>query len=647
MKHLAVRTALLSVLIAGAGCSSPPVQQAQEEAPPAAAETQAQAPADPVEAALARANQENPAARADLIMDAASLLITRNEYVRARSLLDDMRGAPMAPEQMARRAILLSGILLGTGDPAGALGALGDVSGSAGTALPRAVETGLREARARALLALGRPLASAMERTALQPWITEDEARESNARQILDALGNVPLGELERAAAQAGSDDWRGWLDLSLILRDMRRLPGEQRKSLAEWEQRHAGIPAFGTGITQQVARLSSGIAEPRRVALLLPLSGKAGTSGQAVLQGYLAEHYRTLAAGEATPSLAIVDTGGTADGFAAAYRKTTADGAEVVLGPLLKEELLSFRAGLAATAPTLALNFLDAPAAALPGVRQFGIDLADEVMELGQASRREGLTRAMVLADASPRARRLVEGFGSQWRDAGGDLIDALYLGDLNEYRSSLERALHLDRSHQRSATLGGVVGLELQTEPRRRMDVDLVVILAEPAGARSIRAMLPFLYAGDIPVRATSMSYAAGSEQAGDLDLEKVQLLDMPWFSGSEDFLRATASPRHGPVERLVALGVDAQRLQSRLALLDLSASRNLGGATGELSAERDGRVHRRTVWYAIDGGQARATLPRNAITTSAPREGAETWTPVEGVAPQTSVVTPNPEP
>jgi len=639
MKHLAASTVLAAALIGLVGCGSAPPERPAEEATPIAVETPPPEPSDPVEATLLRASRSSPGERAGLLLDAADMLLARKEYARAKDVLRQSVGADGSQDQRARRAILLSEALSGTGDAAAALDVLANAAGTEDAALPRALEAGLREARARALLALGKPLEAARERTSLQPWLTAESDRASNAKHILDALGRVPLGELDAAVADAGSDDWRAWIELSVTARDMRHSPGVQRQRLQEWAQRYAGIAAFGANIPGLVEEISKGISEPARVALLLPLSGRAGSSGQAVLQGYLAGHYRALAAGETLPALAIVDTGGTPEGFSAAYRSTTADGATVVVGPLLKEELAAFRTGLTASVPTLALNFLDAPAAAISGVHQFGIDLADEVAELGSDARREQLSRAVILADASPRSRRLVDDFSARWQASGGELIDTLFLGDLNEYRLSLEQTLHLDQSHHRSESLGRVTGLELQTEPRRRADVDLIVLLAEPTGARSIRALLPFLYAGDIPARATSISYSAGSGREGDLDLESVRFLDMPWFSGSEESLRNIAVAQRGPVERLMALGVDAQRLQSRLALLGSTTAWGLAGATGELIAGADGRLHRRAVWYVVQGGQAKAELPRAGIVEVISREGAETWTTGEGTAPSTS--------
>lgn len=639
MRQPTARTFVILALIALGGCSTPAPRPPPEETPAVVTEAPSTQPADPVDAALSRAAASAPADRAEFLLEAAGLLVARKDFSRALTALEDPRDWTSNTDLNARRATLLSAALVGTGNAEAALAALNAAAGSPETPLSRGAEIALREARAGVLLALDRPLDSASERAALQPWISDDTERAANVRRIVDALAAVPLAEIERAAAQAGNDEWRVLLEFSVVSRDMRRGAEAQRRAIGEWVQRHGATGSPLTGAGPVAAGIQAAIAEPARVALLLPLSGRAATGGQAVLQGYLAAHYAALSAGENVPTLAIVDTQGSPEAFAAAYRRTAQDGAEVIIGPLLKEELGAFTSGLTASVPTLALNFLDKPSAPIQGVRQFGVDPADEVAELGKDSRQQGFSRAIILADRSPRAERLVETFSREWRDSGGELIDMLPLGDLNDYRKSLERTLLLDRSHERATTLGRITGLELQTEPRRRMDVDLVVLLAEPEGARSIRALLPFLYAGDIAVRATSMSYAAGAGQAGDLDLEKLKLLDMPWFSGAEESLRSVATVRPGPQERLIALGVDARRLQSRLRLLDHMPRLHLGGATGELVSDADGRLHRRTTWYEIDGGQAKPDLPRIPIPETLPPQGAPAWTPTDDTSPHVS--------
>jgi outer membrane PBP1 activator LpoA protein len=224
-------------------------------------------------------------------------------------------------------------------------------------------------------------------------------------------------------------------------------------------------------------------------------------------------------------------------------------------------------------------------------------------------------------------------------WRASGGEVIDTLYLGDLNDYRLTLERTMLLDSSRERSEALGRLLELELQIEPRRRGDVDLIVMVAEPAAARSIRALLPFLYAGDIPVEGISLSNGGGANRENDLDLENLRLIDMPWFSDAERALRGTTVIQQGPAERLMALGVDACRLQSRVGLLARAQAGGLGGATGELSVDTQRRLHRKGTWYVFNAGQVRSELPRTDSPQPSSTDGETTWK-TEGVtAPQRS--------
>lgn len=638
----------LLVLLALGGCSSPQTDTSAQQVSAPVAMSPVTEPADRADALLARAARSGAGPREDLMLEAAEVLLDRGESARARTTLDALPSEGLGPEQRARRAIMIARILRGTGDSAGALRLLDQTNpGNEGSALPHTLQVQLLQSRAQTLQTLERPLDAARQWADLQPWLAADTDRMANAEKLLLSLADVGLGELERETAHAASDDWRGWLELSVVLRDIRLSPGEQRQRLEAWKQRYLRIAAFTDSAAQLAGEFAADIATPERVALLLPLSGRAAGSGQAVLQGYLAEHYRQVAAGEKSPSVAVLDTGGTPEGFAAAYRQITADGVDLVIGPLLKEELAVLQSSVPASVPTLALNFLETSTASIPQVFQFGIDPADEIRQLASDAHHAGRTRAVILADAAPRSRHLAEDFAQTWRASGGVVIDTLYLGDLNDYRLTLERTMLLDSSRERSETLGRLLGLELEIEPRRRADVELIVMVAEPAAARSIRAMLPFLYAGDIPVEGISLSNGGGANRENDLDLENLRFVDMPWFSDAERGLRTTTATQHGPAERLIALGADACRLQSRVGLLARAQAGGLGGATGELSVDTQRRLHRKGTWYIFNSGQARSELPRTGPQQASSTDGETTWRPEGAPAPQRSDALPKTEP
>ena len=372
---------------------------------------------------------------------------------------------------------------------------------------------------------------------------------------------------------------------------------------------------------------------------MLLPLGGAAGAGAHAVLHGYLAEHYRQLQAGESAPPFAVIDTTSTEGGFPAAYNAAVSDGAELVIGPLLKEDLQAFAGNLELQVPTIALNFDNENPLALPKLYQFGLDAGDEVAQLAREADNRNLHRTLLLADASPRARRQVEDFNKQWRARNGVVLDTLYLGDLNDYRVQLERTLLVAQSRERSDMLARTLGFKFESEPRRRQDLDFAVLLADPVAARSVRPLLSFLYAGDLPLWATSESNAAVAGNRSDQDLEALRFIDMPWFSSAEATLRRSiqAAGYSGAIERLVALGVDASRLQSRVGLLTWLNEAGLGGATGELSLDTQGRIHRRGQWYVFADGTASPEKARPETPDPSSTEGGTAWQPQEQ-APQT---------
>jgi hypothetical protein len=625
------RTICLAAWLALAGCAGEPEQPLP--AKPDAKAAQPAAPAEPrdeVERLLARAALQDPAQASALRLQAAARLLERGETARAREVLATVDTDRIPPQQQARAALLDARIALATGDVAGAMSALTVRQErwlQAG--LPRALQVELAATRADVLLAAHRPLDAAAARAEIQPWLNDEPARRANAEATLSALAQVPLGELERAAASAASEDWRGWLRLSTIIRDLRPTPRQQLERMQQWQIEYAAISALDTAANQMIPEFRRRIAQPARVALMLPLTGRAAPSGQAVLQGFAAAYFAQLTGTTEPPSVAIIDTVTAEGGFAGAYRRATADGATLVVGPLLKEELAAFGDGsLQATVPTLALNFLDAPGGPLPKVYQFGIDFTDEIEQLVARARDEGRTNAVALADSGPRARRQVDEFARRWRASGGELLGTLYLEDLNDYREALERTLLIEQSAARSAALTRLLGVPLQAEPRRRADLDLFVLLAEPVPARSIRSLLPFLFAGDIPAWGSSLSHGGGSTPEEDLDLEGLRFTDMPWFAAAESALRETArgAVPAGGMERLVALGADAARLQARAGLLDWAAGGGLGGATGELHVT-DGRIHRRSDWYVFRQGLAEAEVARATVDTPETEPGTST--------------------
>jgi len=619
MNRSPTRSILIAVIVLAAACSDQPRQS--EPDPPTPVQIpvapEPEQPRDEVARLLQAAAAAGPQKRISLQLDAVAVLLSEQRLSEASNLLAQLDKQSLSSAQWIRHSVLHARLDTTRGDAAAALQRLDNPAIQAERGLvSRSLQVELSLARAAALEALQLNIEGARERNTLQPWLSDAAQRNDNAQAIFRLLAGTGMSLLEREAVQAGSDDWRGWLELSITARDMRRGPAAQLQALSEWRQRYEMIAALEGARTGVLPQLQERIAAPGKIALLLPLSGNAAASGQAVLHGYLMEHMQQLAAGESPPVAAIIDTAGAGADISAAYAQAVEDGAELIIGPLLKDDLRTLTVSQDRPVATIALNFDDSLA---PGVEQlymFGLDLADEARQLAAEASRRDFDTALVLSDGSATAQRQVDELKRQWAANNKRVLANIYDGDLNAFRRQLEDSLLFEQSKARGDALSRLIGTRFEWQPRRRADLDVVLLFGDPVAARSIRPLLSFLYAGDVPVWASSQAYGGRLNREEDRDLEAVLFTDMPWFSSAERLLRDSAegtSSAASGLQRLVALGVDAYRLQSRLGLLEANPGMGLSGATGELTLDEQRRVRRSGTWYAFSDGVAVPVQPR----------------------------------
>jgi len=301
MNRAFVRPLLVAALLVAAGCSDQPEKPSSEHIPlPEKPATQPAEPADEVERLLALAARSDGAAAREARLDAAAELVRRGDLARAATLLDELEAASLDSAQWIRHSLLRARLELEGGDAAAALARLDNPALQAeGAAVGRALQVELALTRADTLAALQQHLESARERVRVQPLLSDETARHDNTHAIFAALAGADMAALERETGVAASDDWRGWLELTALVRDLRRGPDEQLGALASWEQRYSLIAPLQPAVNELLPAIRERVRQPARVALLLPLSGRAAPGATAVLNGYLAEHMRQLAAGE------------------------------------------------------------------------------------------------------------------------------------------------------------------------------------------------------------------------------------------------------------------------------------------------------------------------------------------------------------
>jgi uncharacterized protein len=413
-----------------------------------------------------------------------------------------------------------------------------------------------------------------------------------------------------------------GWLDLARTALRAEQSPGARPVLFQEWRRRHPEHPANGPLVVSMIEASPPQLPASKRIALLLPLSGRAQAAGTSVRDGFLAAWY-ARPAGE-RPKVEVYDTGNDA---LAAYRRAIGDGAQAVVGPLTKEEVSAVSRAAAPDIPLLALNFLPEGTPAPPLVFQYSLAPEDEAAEVAKRLVAEGRRHGIALVPTGEWGQRVQRAFEEALRSGGGRLIALRnYAPDTADFTAPILELLGVDEAKARHRKLTQALGTPLEFASTRRHNIEFVFIAGQPQAARLIRPQLRFHYAGDLPVYATSEVYDPSPK--ANLDLEGVMFPDMPWMIAPDpaaadvrNDLNAAWPDRFRRRGRLYALGFDAYAALAEIMSSTTPFRQPLSGMTGRLTVDSSRRLHRELEWLQVRGGELRPLPPAGLAATEAP--------------------------
>jgi uncharacterized protein len=463
--------------------------------------------------------------------------------------------------------------------------------------------------RADAFLMLGQYMAAAREHTRMAELL-RPEQQADNTDRIWQILASAPAGSLQAQSALVDSYELRGWLELINVVINSQNNIEEQVRAVSSWQtrwNRHSASTRLPQALSFAASLLNS---RPQRVALLIPLSEAAG---KAVSEGFMAAYYDARSQNQQVPEIRVYDTSGVID-IMPLYNQITESGVDLIIGPLRKDSVRQLQALPSLPTPTLALNYGDEGLINPENLYQYGLAPEDEIRQSVQLAWLAGHRVATVMTPAGEDYRRIRETFENEWRALGGDVVaNAGFIG--NSYSDVIRQMMDVDDSEARAARLRSVVPRNtLVFTPRRRQDVDVMFLLANPSEGRQIKPAMAFHFAGDVAVYAMPAIYDGASYDGGtstnvNRDLNGIVFIDAPWLLTGDDPLRAAVSNAFesgaGPVERLRAMGVDSYRLHTRLAQLANFPGVSIQGATGTLTMRSDGSIKRELMPARFEDG------------------------------------------
>ncbi|OGO95864.1 MAG: hypothetical protein A3F41_05735 [Coxiella sp. RIFCSPHIGHO2_12_FULL_44_14] len=353
----------------------------------------------------------------------------------------------------------------------------------------------------------------------------------------------------------------------------------------------------------------------PQRIALLLPEKGPLQSQANAIRNGFFAAYFQWKKQGF-SPTLRVWDT--SRGDITTIYRQAVQEGAQFIVGPLTKSDLLTLVHSGIINVPTLALNTLPSSEATTPHLYQFGLSPTDEIQQVAYRLRENHHPRVILIAPNDEWGQTMAAAFEEQWKSLGGLLITQLNYSHRTDLNQAIRHLLNVDQSQQRAQQLQHFLGnAKLRFIPYRRQDTDAIFLVANPTQAQEILPLLKFYYAGNIPVYSISSIYSGSSRSPTNYDLNGVIFIDMPWIIEPDAKLPAELADIRHRVQalwphsfnhhpRLYALGVDAYRLIPWLNRTTGTASGYLSGASGQLYLNTHFQIDRRLLWAQIIQGK-----------------------------------------
>ncbi|NJC32989.1 ABC-type branched-subunit amino acid transport system substrate-binding protein [Sphingomonas jejuensis] len=326
------------------------------------------------------------------------------------------------------------------------------------------------------------------------------------------------------------------------------------------------------------------------RIALLVPLSGSNAGVGQSLANA------ANLALLDANSTRVRITTYDTAPGAAGAAQRAIAEGARLILGPLLSTDVRA-AAPIAARAGVPIVSFSNDVSVAGDGTFVMGYSPSQSIDRVVRHARSRGITRFAALVPSGTYGQRASAAMIRSVEAAGGSVV-------------SME---NFDRS---PASLRTAVG---------RLSPGYEALLIADGGRIAVQAV-PLVRRGN-----GAEARILGTELwAAEADIGTNAALNGAWFAGVgnelyDQFARRYRARYSTAPYRIASLGYDATLLVERIArdwrvgtpfpVRELTDEGGFGGIDGAFRFGRDGTAERALVVYQVGQGTTQVISPAPA--------------------------------
>lgn len=455
--------------------------------------------------------------------------------------------------------------------------------------------------RADIFTALNRSFDSSRELVALYD-LTSPDQQEAIADQIWINLNRYSSYAITKFSVQPNEDILDGWLQLTIYVKTLAGDLPQLKTTLEKWLQENSQHPAalYTPQTIQDILALD--LVQPTHTALLLPLTGRFAKQAQLIRDGFIMAMMNDSQR-QPDATLTVLDTNAeTLESIDAILNEKNID---FVVGPLVKdniEKLQSFQQQRGQSIPTLALNI---PEHMDEQADTCYLTLSPE-QEVAQAAKylfSQGYQYPLVLAPQGSYGERVVDAFNQEWHKFSKNAVATNLFGDKRQLQRNINDVLGLQESQQNIAQMNALLGMNFESQPRSRRDIDAVYIAASSADLTLIKPFIEVAINPDTqPPKLFSNSTSNGGGRQFE-DLSGITYSDIPLLIQPTQTIAKQVEqlwPKSSNTDRrLQALGMDAYQLMVELPQMKVVQGYTIQGQTGLLGIDEQCVVQREISW------------------------------------------------
>lgn len=424
---------------------------------------------------------------------------------------------------------------------------------------------------------------------------------EENQTRLWMAVQNLTQNEIDELYKRQ-QPLLNGWLTISSILRDQSLSIEQQIDMFKNWQSENPSHPAAISPPQDFTIMSSIQKMAPKKIVLMLPMSGNLERASQAIVDGFFASFYNQQ---EARPQVSIIDVNqypNIVDAMTAANERQP----DVIIGPLQKNNVAQI-SRLDLPYPVIALNQLDFNQYA-KNLYHFSLSAEDEIHELINFAKQEGATKAAILSTQDTWALKQSDEFRSAAVEQNIAITsNQSYANTPQGRQDAIQKLLLINESYARKRLVEQWTGTSVDSIARAREDVDYVFYVGKLNDAKQIRPLLDFYFADKIPMLATStLNDSALDRSIKPGDIERILFSEAPALTPNSNVLDELPKNQNSNIlRRLQALGADSYLLANKYQLFTLLPSTKISANTGIITMDEDGIFHKRPVIMTYQKG------------------------------------------